>query len=220
MACFLLGFEIDFQFSIPNMLNELQKPRQPTRRILLVDTCRAAGVMSEKLVLIDDYHVEVIANLRAVPAVVQASEPDLLVLMVDSLTEFDLESLILLKNQNPIPVVVFAQQNTLSAVKSVVEAGVSTYIVDDVSHRRLPVIVDLAIERFSQTQRLNGELEQTKRKLSERKLIEKAKGIVMRQRNLTEDLAYLEMRKSAMNQGKPMAELATRIISTFDQMLD
>jgi len=69
-------------------------------------------------------------------------------------------------------------------------------------------------------QKVNSELEKTKKKLSERKLIEKAKGIVMRQKNYSEDEAYMEMRKSAMNQGQSMAELSEKIISLFDQVLD
>jgi response regulator NasT len=69
-------------------------------------------------------------------------------------------------------------------------------------------------------QGVNSELEQIKKKLSDRKLIERAKGIVMRQKQYTEDQAYREIRKSAMNQGKPMAELASRIIATFDEALD
>jgi response regulator NasT len=176
--------------------------------------------MLDKLAVLDDFQIEKISNLESVPAIVAATQPDMLILCFDVITDVDLTPLTWLKENNPIPIVVFAHQNTPNAVKSVVAAGVSTYIVDDVLPHRLPVILDLAFERFSQMQSVNSELEQTKKKLSERKLIERAKGIVMRQKNYTEEQAYMEIRKSAMNQGKTMADLAGRIIAAFDGILD
>jgi response regulator NasT len=190
-------------------------------RLLLVEptTCSSMSML-DKLAVLDDFRIEKISNLESVPAIVAATQPDMLILCFDAITDVDLTPLIWLKENNPIPVVVFAHQNTPNAVKSVVAAGVSTYIVDDVLPHRLPVILDLAFERFSQMQSVNSELEQTKKKLSERKLIERAKGIVMRQKNYTEEQAYMEIRKSAMNQGKTMADLAGRIIAAFDGILD
>lgn len=190
-------------------------------RLLLVEptTCSSMSML-DKLAVLDDFQIEKISNLESVPAIVAATQPDMLILCFDAITDVDLTPLIWLKENNPIPVVVFAHQNTPNAVKSVVAAGVSTYIVDDVLPHRLPVILDLAFERFSQMQSVNSELEQTKKKLSERKLIERAKGIVMRQKNYTEEQAYMEIRNSAMNQGKTMADLAGRIIAAFDGILD
>ena len=92
----------------------------------------------------------------------------------------------------------------------------SSYVVDDAQVHRLPVIIDLAIARFEKMNGISAELEQTKEKLSERKIIERAKGIIMQQKNLTEDEAYVQMRKSAMNKGQSIAELSRHIISVFD----
>lgn len=190
-------------------------------RLLLVEPTTCSSMpMLDKLAVLDDFQIEKISNLESVPAIVAATQPDMLILCFDVITDVDLTPLTWLKENNPIPIVVFAHQNTPNAVKSVVAAGVSTYIVDDVLPHRLPVILDLAFERFSQMQSVNSELEQTKKKLSERKLIERAKGIVMRQKGYTEEQAYMEIRKSAMNQGKTMADLAGRIIAAFDGILD
>ena len=212
---------MDTQSSAPNMSNELSVQQWPTCRILLVEHASAKSTsMEQKLAFFDHYQTERIGCLESMPALVQASEPDLLILSVDALSNLDFSPLAWLKESNPIPVIVFAQKNSSSTAKSLVEAGISTYIVDDVLPIRLPVIIDFALERFSQIQTVNVELEQTKKKLSERKLIEKAKGLIMRQKNCSEDRAYIEMRKSAMDQGTTIAELSARIISVFDDILD
>ena len=175
--------------------------------------------MIEKLALLDNYQIEKASSLESVPAIVAVSKPDILVLSLNDITDVDLAPLVWLKANDPVPVVMFAYQNTPSAVKSVVAAGVSTYVVDDVQPQRLAVILDLAFERFAHIQSVNSELEQVKKKLSERKLIERAKGMVMRQKQYTEEQAYKEIRNSAMNQGKSMAELASRILVVLDDEL-
>jgi len=151
-------------------------------------------------------------------AVVEHS-PDILVLSVDFLDAETLDQLIQVNRDSPVPVVVFAKQHAPEAMKIVVEAEVSSYVVDNVDAHRLPVILDLAAARFRKMQSVSDELKQTKERLSERKLIEKAKGILMQQKSLTEEQAYSQMRRSAMNQGQSMAELARRIIGVFE-MLD
>lgn len=151
-------------------------------------------------------------------AVIEHS-PDILVLSVDFLDAATLDQLIQVNRDSPLPVVVFAKQHAPEAMKVVVEAEVSSYVVDNVDAHRLPVILDLAAARFTKMQSVSDELKQTKERLSERKLIEKAKGILMQQKSLTEEQAYSQMRRSAMNQGQSMAELAKRIIGVFE-MLD
>ena len=181
--------------------------------------CCSSGVIA-RLAVLDKVQIEQINDLQKVPALIEVSDPDLLLIYVDSLNDQYLSTLTWLRSNKPIPVVIFAQENQEIDVKSVVEAGVTTYITGDVSPDRLPTILDLAFERFTQNERLSRELAETKRKLSDRKLIEKAKGLLMRQRQYSEEQAYTEMRKSAMNQGITMTELAVRIISVFDDLLD
>ena len=212
---------MNYPLSNANIAKALSTPAISLRRLLLVEPATSSSVsMLEKLSLLDCCQIEKVNRLESIPAIVNASQPEMLILSVNALTDVDLDPVIWLNINNPIPVVVFAHQNSPCAVQSVVAAGVCTYIVDDVAPQRLPVILDLAFERFSQMQGVNNELVQTKQKLSERKLIERAKGIIMRQKNCTEEQAYIELRKSAMNQCKTMAELARKIIVTFDTILD
>lgn len=143
------------------------------------------------------------------------NKPDVLVLRVNFVDSALLEQLVIVHQESPLPVVVFAEHHAPEAVA----AGVESYVVDDMQTVRLPAIIDLAMARFAYTQSLSIELCQTKAKLTERKLIERAKGIIMKQKNLCEEDAYSQMRKLAMDHGQSMAELSKKIIAVFE-MLD
>jgi len=197
-----------------DMLNQALAIDHARCRVLLVESDLDASLsVGRKLSQLDDYLVEEIAKLSIAPALVKVSSPDLLVVSVESLSNINLEPLLEIQRESPVPIVVFAQNHTKGAAKIAVTAGVASYIVDDVSNERMPVIFDIAIERFLQEQTLSTELEITKRKLDDRKLIEKAKGIIMQQKELSEEFAYREMRRAAMNQGRSMVELSQQIIS-------
>jgi len=149
---------------------------------------------------------------------VQKHKPDALVLSVDFLDAAMLDQLIKVNEKCPLPVSVFAKQSSQEILKTAICAGVDSYVVDDVQAHRLQTIIELSMVRYEQFHILSEELEQTKEKLTERKLIERAKGIIMQQKHLTEDEAYVQMRKSAMNQGQSMAELSRRVISVFEML--
>lgn len=189
-----------------------------TQKILLIETpeAKSDNQLHSKLVSQNAELVDALESATDLVNKVESSKPDVLVLSVDFLDAVMLDQLIKVKETCPLAVTVFAKQHAPEVLKTVISAGVSSYVVDDVQPHRLPIIIDLAAERFSQMNNLSTELEQTKEKLNERKVIERAKGILMQQKHLTEDEAYVQMRKSAMNQGESMAELARRVISVFD----
>ncbi len=176
--------------------------------------------MFEKLSILDGYQVESASHMQGLQEFIQVSNPDLLVVSVEFLNHEHLALLVRQNASEPLPVVVFARKTQDIDTKSVVSAGVNTYIVGEVVTERLPVVLDLALERFAQMATVNDQLADVKKKLAERKLVERAKGMIMRQRKCTEDQAYKEMRKLSMNQGISMAELASRIISVFDDLLE
>jgi len=162
--------------------------------------------------------VDVAQTTDDLVARVEKHSPDVLVISVDFLDAAMLDQLIKVNGACPLPVAVFAKQSTTEILKTAISAGVDSYVVDDAQEHRVPTIIDLSIVRFNQVHRLAEELEQTKEKLTERKLIERAKGIIMQQKHLSEDEAYGQMRKSAMNQGQSMAELSRRVISVFEML--
>lgn len=151
----------------------------------------------------------------------QSGLMSVLILSLDYLSQDALTVLMALQDIMPMPVVVFVNEHTPAYTEAALKTGVCAYIVD--SHQpdknRLSAIIELAIQRFNQIQGLESELQQTKDKLNERKLIDRAKGILMQQKNLTEQEAYAQLRKTAMNNGKTMGEISRRIISVFE-MLD
>jgi len=114
------------------------------------------------------------------------------------------------------PIAMFVDQSDTASIQASVDAGVSAYIVDGLKKERMKHILDLCISRFNAFSRLQDELERAKSALEERKVIDRAKGILMKAKNLTEEQAYALMRKTAMNENKRIAEIAQSIITAAD----
>lgn len=154
--------------------------------------------------------VTAIAELSGMPE----HPADLVVLSVSTPDEALLNGLLAI--QAAMPVVLFTADEGVGTIRRAVQAGVSAYVSDGVNPSRVRSILDTAMARFQQFKALAEELERTRGQLTERKLIERAKGIVMAQRGLTEDQAYRLMRKTAMDRNKRMAEIADSIIAASE----
>jgi response regulator NasT len=110
----------------------------------------------------------------------------------------------------------FASDAAPETIREVVRAGVSAYVVDGLSRERIKSIIDVAVARFEDFQRLRGELAAATLELSERKLVERAKGLLMRTRGLGEEGAYELLRKAAMDRKLKLAEVAKQLIDAAD----
>jgi response regulator NasT len=110
------------------------------------------------------------------------------------------------------PVAMFVDRSDVGSIEAAIDAGVSAYVVDGLKKERIKPILDTAISRFNVFDRLRRELEEAKGKLAERRSIDRAKGILMRTRGMSEDAAYTLLRRTAMNQGRRMAEIAESLI--------
>jgi response regulator NasT len=110
----------------------------------------------------------------------------------------------------------FVDQSDSASIQASVDAGVSAYIVDGLKKERIKSILDLCISRFNAFSRLQNELAETKSALEDRKVIDRAKGILMKARNLTEDSAYALLRKTAMNENRKVAEIAQSVITAAE----
>lgn len=144
---------------------------------------------------------------------VNACAPDLILVFSDALDACMLENLAVVNRQSPRPVVVFTHEREEGKIRAAVQAGVSAYIVDGFSMDRVKPILDVAAARFERYQALRNELEATEEKLAERKAVERAKGILMKSRQLSEDDAYRALRKMAMDRNLRLAEIAEQVIS-------
>ncbi len=118
----------------------------------------------------------------------------------------------------PVPIVMFVDSSDDATTEAAVRAGVSAYVIDGLAGRRIRPILDLATARFNESQALLGELEKTKAGLAERKTVERAKGILMREKRLSEDEAYHLLRKLAMDQNKRLFEIAHGLV-TYSEIL-
>jgi len=139
-------------------------------------------------------------------------KPDVLVIYMDSPDDYIFNQLVEINSQSPKPIVFFAEKGESEVIKKAVKAGVSAFIVDGLTARRLKPVIELAIERFKEMQSLYKELSESKTNLEERKIIERAKGIIMMRKNVSENDAYNSLRKLAMGQNKKLIDVATNVI--------
>ena len=119
----------------------------------------------------------------------------------------------MITRDDPRPIVMFTQDQDRTLMRAALEAGVSAYVVDGLSVERVRPIVEVALARFEQWQALRRELDQAQANLAERKVIERAKGIVMKQRGCTEDEAYAMLRKLAMSRNQRLAQVAESVVT-------
>lgn len=158
----------------------------------------------------------VLAELDAPQALhheVQRLAPQVIIVVTESPGEMLFASLRQVAGSCPRPIVMFAKDAARDVIRKAVDCGVGAYVVDGWAPERLTPIIEAASARFEAFESMKHELAKTRAKLSERKLIERAKGIVMAQRRLSEDEAYGALRKMAMNQNLALAEVARRVIA-------
>ena len=181
--------------------------------LLLVDDVSDAAPLRNILESLCYRIVDELRDPGALYDAVARHQPDVIVLRTDSPSKPMLDALHSLADATPRPVVVFANDPSRNAIRSAVDAGVAAYVVEGWAAERVTPIIDAACARFEAYDAVKKQLAATQNKLSERKVIEKAKGIVMQQRGLTEDQAYGALRRMAMDQNLALAEVARRVVA-------
>ena len=139
-------------------------------------------------------------------------EPDVIVIDLENPNRDQLEHLFQVTRAVQRPIAMFVDTSEPGSIEAAVEAGVSAYIVDGLKKERVKPILDMAVSRFRAYSRLTNELEAARNELAERKTIERAKGILMKTRGITEDEAYRLLRKTAMNQSRKLIEVAQSLV--------
>ncbi|MBW8881556.1 MAG: ANTAR domain-containing protein [Asticcacaulis sp.] len=142
--------------------------------------------------------------------------PDMVIIACESPDRDMLETLQVANEQLPRPVVMFVDRSDDNATARAIEAGVAAYIVDGFNPKRMSSILTVAAQRFQQMQGLRKDLDKAKADLAARKTIDRAKGVLMKSRNLTEDEAYKALRKHAMDSGRPIHAVAADILAISD----
>jgi response regulator NasT len=195
----------------------MQPAPRPSVRVLVVDESpERAELLREGL---EHAGHEVTATLSSPLALLKTIEelkPDVIVIDMDSPSRDVLEHLVFVSQHTPRPVVMFAQDDAPETIRAATRAGVSAYVVDGLDRDRIKSIIDAAVARFEDFQGLRAQLAEANLKLSERKVIEKAKGLLMKSRGLDEDAAYAALRKMAMDRKLKLAEVAQRVVDAAD----
>jgi len=146
-------------------------------------------------------------------AAVAAFAPDVIVIDCESPDRDTLESLRLSGDQNSRPVVMFVDRSEPGFAEDAVRAGVAAYVVGGLAPGRVRPILEVAISRFHLMQGLRSDLAKAKADLASRKTVEKAKGLLMKERALDEDAAFKILRKLAMDSGRPIGAVAADLVA-------
>ncbi len=147
---------------------------------------------------------------------IYALDPDVIIIDLENPRRDVLEQMFQVSKIVRRPIAMFVDHADRDTITTAIDAGVSAYIVDGLKKEHVRSILDMTISRFNAFERLRLELEETKSALKERKVIEKAKGILMKSRDLDEEAAYELLRKTAMSSGRRIADVAEGLVNSYD----
>lgn len=173
------------------------------RAIAIVDALKDAS----------ECDVFVIGNSSGLARRIAAHAPDVVLIDIDNPTRDAVEELTLASGPLERPVAMFVSGAAGGLAQAAIEAGVSAYVVDGLSPGRIKPVMDTAIARFAMVRQMRSELAETRRALEERKVIDRAKGLLMKARGLDESAAYALLRKTAMDQGRRVADVAEALVT-------
>ncbi len=194
--------------------------RSESLKVMLVDEDQArSALLAEAL---KNHGYDVIARVKPGPSLlarVSQVTPDIIVIDTESPSRDMLESMSLLNEHNPMPVIMFADEDHDTVVQEAIRSGVSGYIVRNTDPERVKSIMSVAIARFREYQALKDELKQTKSELESNKLVQKAKHLLMKHKGASEEEAHKAIMKMSMDQNKTMGEVAENIINVLEMNL-
>ncbi len=174
----------------------------PVRAAILEEGMREGGYS----------HVRHVADMVNLPGKICTIDPDVIVIGIENASRDTLEQMFQVSRTVRRPIAMFVDNSDSAMIQAAVDAGVSAYVVNCLKKERVRPIIDITISRFHAFRRLQEELEEAKEALAARKVIERAKGILMQQKNITEDEAYKLMRRTAMSQKRKLFDIAQSVV--------
>jgi response regulator NasT len=165
-------------------------------------------------------NVRILTDMKGLIDQIYVIDPDVIVIDLENPSRDVLEQMFQVSRLVRRPIAMFVDQSDRATIEAAIDAGVSAYIVDGLKKERVRPILDMTISRFRAFEALRVELETTRSALKERKLIDRAKGILMKTKGLDEDAAYKLLRRTAMNQNRKIVDVAESLISAFDLLND
>lgn len=189
----------------------------PTIRLLLIDEDPDRAVVLAEALQGEGYTLVAQLTPGEVSAKrVQEIAPDVIIVDMESPSRDTIDSMRQINADQPRPIVMFVDESDDGMIRDAMQAGVSAYVIDGMNPKRVKPVIDVAVARFREFQALRDELKKTKATLSERKLIERAKGLLMRERQLSEDEAHAALRKLAMDRQQRLVDVAEALLAFAD----
>jgi response regulator NasT len=191
--------------------------RQRALKIVIVDESPIRSAILEAGLREAGFsRVERLSEMNNLLMRIHAIDPDVILIDLENPSRDTLEQMFQVSRIVQRPIAMFVDQSDTASIQASVDAGVSAYIVDGLKKERVKSILDLCISRFNAFAKLQGELERAKTDLEDRKTLDRAKGILMTNKNLNEDEAYRLMRSAAMREKKKIAEIAAAVITAAE----
>lgn len=182
-------------------------------RILIVDqNAERAAILEDGLREAGCADVVVVREVQNLLRRIVDIDPDVIFIDLENPNRDVLEQMFQVSRTVPRPIAMFVDQSDTATIQRAIDAGVATYVVDGLRKERIKPILDTTISRFKAFQKLRDQLDDAKQALEDRKIVDKAKGLLMSKRHLSEADAYEWLRKTAMNENRRVAEIAERVI--------
>ena len=208
-----------FYLFLTSSLCHIGSMQQSDLKILVADENRSRASII-KLGLIENGYsnVEIISSFSGFAELVEAVQPDVIVVDLENPQRDTLEAFFALSRSIKRPIAMFVDQSDLTSMQEAIDAGVSAYVVDGLKKDRVRPIMEMAIARFRAYSKMEDELREAKSQLKDRDILGKAKQILINHRGLTEDEAYRQIRTTAMNKQKKMSDVAHSIVLAAEAM--
>jgi len=191
-------------------------PSQILRIVIVDPNPLRAAILREGLIEAGHASVSIVDSFLDLERALNAIGPDMVLIDLENPSRDVLEQMIRASGADARPVAMFADASDSAMIAAAIDAGVSAYVVDGLKKERVKTIVDVSISRFNAFARLRDELKTAQNQLADRKVIDQAKGVLMKAKNISEDQAYGLLRKVAMNEGKKLADVARSILTAME----
>ena len=196
-----------------SMLEDRHK-KEPSLRVLIVDqNVMRASILEEGLREAGYTQVTVLREMHNLLRRIVDVDPEVIVIDLENPNRDVLEQMFQVSRVVRRPIAMFVDRSDTDMIEAAVDAGVGSYVVDGLKKERVKSVLDTAISRFKAFNKLREELDIARQALDERKIVERAKGILMKQRGMSEEAAYALLRKAAMNENRRLSEVAQSVIT-------
>lgn len=195
----------------------MQAPTQSSPVSVLLIASEAEVSQALQASLQDNYVIQAVPETALVTTVAAATDAiDIILFAKPAVNDLDLQKISIMLESTPIPVLVFVDSDPQKMARTAIRAGVTSFVVDGLIAARVPTLIEVTMERFKLSEALRNELLKSQEELAARKTIERAKGLLMDKKKLSEQEAYRTLRELAMRQSKPIKDVAETLLMYSD----